>query len=82
MRKRLIASVFITFLLLCAPAFGGHIIAGGGWCACGPDYCICDPGETPGGNRATVPEDRKPNDLGSEALLIFAVLLLALRYKA
>lgn len=43
---------------------------------------MCDPGETPGGNRATVPEESKPSDLGSEALLIFAVLLLALRYKA
>ena len=81
-RKRLIASVFITFLL-CAPTLAGHVLIGGGWCDCGSfAACICDPGENGGGNRATVPTESKPNDLGAEALLILAVLLLALRYKA
>jgi len=76
------ALVFTTFLL-CAPAFAGHVIIGGGWCDCGSfAACICDPGENGGGNQATVPKESKANDLGPEALLVFAVLLLALRYKA
>ena len=82
MRKRLIASVFITFLFV-APVFAGHVNAGGGWCECGSfAACICDPGENGGGNRANVPGDSKPNDLGTEALLVLAVLILMLRYKA
>jgi len=80
-RKRLIASVFITFLL-CAPTLAGHVLIGGGWCACGPEYCVCDPGETPGGNRATVPDDSKPSDLGAGSLFVLAALFLVLRYKA
>ncbi|HXU38437.1 MAG TPA: hypothetical protein VN937_18925 [Blastocatellia bacterium] len=76
-----LASVCLLTLCLSVPVFAGHIIPGG-WCDCGAPGCICDPGETPGGNRATVPDDPKPNDLGAEALLVFAVLLLALRYKA
>ena len=29
-------------------AFAGHVVAGGGYCECGLDNCICDPGEHPG----------------------------------
>lgn len=80
MRKRLIASVFITFLL-CAPTLAGHVLVGTGWCPCGAEACICDPGETPGGNRASVPDEPKPSDLGSETLFVLAALILVLRYK-
>src|SRR6185436_10261780 len=85
-RKRLIASVFITFLL-CAPAFAGHVIAGGGWCECGSsDACICDPGEERIGQVSRPVSDessqRRPVDLGSETLFVIAALLLVLRYKA
>jgi hypothetical protein len=78
--KRLL-SVCLLMLCLSFPIFAGHTVAGG-WCECGAPACICDPGENPGGNRASVPKESKPNDLGTEALLILAVLLLALRYKA
>ena len=89
MRKRLIASVFITFLL-CAPAFAGHVLAGGGWCECGSFAgCICDPGEEPTNGQLSRPvsesdessQDR-PVDLGSETLFVLAALFLVLRYKA
>ena len=78
--KRLL-SVCLLMLCLSVPIFAGHNLAGG-WCDCGAPGCICDPGENGGGNRASVPKESKPSDLGPEALLIFAALLLALRYKA
>lgn len=89
--KRLL---FVVVLMLCLsfPAFAGHTIPGD-WCQCGGGFagCICDPGEQ-GGNQSTrsVAEDSKPDQskqdapigLGSETLLVLAVLLLLLRYKA
>lgn len=43
-------------------AFAGHTI-GGSWCECGTfGGCICDPGENPGGNRATPVGDDKSSD--------------------
>lgn len=78
--KRLL-STSILMLALSLPVFAGHTLQGG-WCECGAPGCICDPGENGGGNLATVPKESKPNDLGAETLLILAVLLLALRYKA
>ena len=77
MRKRLIASVFITFLF-CASAFAGHVIVGGGWCPDGTPGCVSD------GNGMTGAESAQdtPVDLGSETLLVFAALVLVLRYKA
>ena len=84
--------LFVVVLMLCLsfPVLGGHNLPGN-WCECGEVGCICDPGEQ-GGNRSTgnVPDDSKPNDskqdapigLGSETLLVLAVLLLVLRYKA
>jgi hypothetical protein len=45
-------------------AFAGHTL-GGSWCECGtPGGCICDPGEIPGGNRATPVSDDKSSDQG------------------
>lgn len=78
--KRLL-SVCLLMLCLSLPIFGGHTQVGN-WCDCGTPGCLCDPGENPGGNRANVPKESKTNDLGAETLLIVAVLLLALRYKA
>ena len=79
---RRLLSVCLLMLCLSLPVFAGHSVIGGGWCDCGAPGCVCDPGENPGGNRASVPKESKPNDLGAETLLVFAVLLLALRYKA
>lgn len=85
--------LFVVVLTVCLsfPALAGHTLPNE-WCECGTfAACICDPGEQ-GGNRRTVnvPDDSKPNDskqdapigLGSETLLVLAVLLLVLRYKA
>jgi len=66
------------------PVFAGHNLAGG-YCDCGTPGCICDTGELPLGNRAAVQNESsqgKSADLGSETLLVLAVLLLMLRYKA
>jgi hypothetical protein len=82
MRK--LISVCLLMLCLCFPVFGGHTMPGG-WCECGSfAACICDPDELPGGNRAVQDESSqdKPSDLGSETLLVLALLLLMLRYKA
>lgn len=79
---RRLLSVCLLMLCLSLPICAGHAVIGGGWCDCGAPGCICDPGETPGGNRPSVPKESKTNDLGPETLLLFAVLLLALRYKA
>ena len=71
-------------LALGLPAFAGHTAAGG-WCDCGAPGCLCEPGEPPLGNRAIVSNESSqetPSDLGSETLLVLAVLLLMLRYKA
>lgn len=86
MRKLL--SVCLLMLCLSFPVFAGHVVIGGGYCECGGTTpgCICDPGEEPGGqmNRSVADESTqgKPVDLGSETLLVLAVLLLVLRYKA
>lgn len=80
---RRLLSVCLLTLCLCVPVFAGHTVPGGDRCECGssPD-CFCDPGENPGGNRASVPDESKPSDLGSEALFVLAALILVLRYKA
>lgn len=84
--KRLL-SVVLLMLCLSFPVFGGHTLPGN-WCECGVAGCICDPGELPGGQSShAVPEPDKtthntPTDFGSETLLVLAVLLLMLRYKA
>lgn len=81
--KRLLFVVVLT-LCLSFPAFAGHTLPND-WCDCGAPGCICDPGETPLGNMATAPNESsqgKSADFGSETLLVLAVLLLMLRYKA
>ena len=85
--KRLLST---CLLMLCfsLPVFAGHTVSGG-YCECGAPGCICDPGEEihSSGN-ANVPDDESSQDaavdfdLGSETLLVFAALLLVLRYKA
>ncbi len=80
--KRLL-SVCLLMLCLCVPAFAGHSLPGG-YCDCGAPGCICDPGESPLGNRVNEPGEPnrdKPADLGSESLLVLGLLLLMLRYK-
>ncbi|MEK6301049.1 MAG: hypothetical protein AABO41_10035 [Acidobacteriota bacterium] len=37
-------------------ALAGHSTMGG-WCGCGTEACICDPGEEPGGNSTTPASD-------------------------
>jgi hypothetical protein len=83
--KRLLFVVLLT-LCLSFPAFAGHTLPGD-WCECGSFAgCICDPGDRPiGQSKRSVPNDSKQDariNLGSETLLVLAVLLLVLRYKA
>ena len=84
MRKLL--SVCLLMLCLSVPALAGHNLAGGR-CECGAPGCICDPGEEPPvGQEAPSVPDKSSKDttvhLGSEALFVLALLLLALRYRA
>jgi hypothetical protein len=81
--KRLL---FVVLLMLCLsfPAFAGHTVPGN-WCGCGAPGCICEASEPPLENRASVSNESsqgKSADFGSETLLVLAVLLLTLRYKA
>lgn len=78
-------------------AFAGHTISGE-WCPCGtPGGCICDPGESPGGNSALRVNDNKSSDqdpsqvsanprsgpdFGTGALILALVLLLWARLRA
>jgi len=84
--KRLL-SVCLLMLCLSIPVFAGHTIAGGYCTPCDNIDCYCDPGEVPPGGLASRGVSKKssqdaPTDLGSEAFLILAALLLVLRYKA
>jgi hypothetical protein len=38
----------------------------GGWCECGTPGCICDPGETPGGNITMNPPKDEPGDQNTD----------------
>lgn len=84
--KRLL-SVVLLMLCLSFSVLGGHNLPGN-WCECGAPGCICDPGEVPVGQSShAVPKPDKtthntPTDVGSGTLLVLAVLLLMLRYKA
>ena len=84
MRKLL--SVCLLMLCLSLPTLAGHSVIGSTWCECGAPGCICDPGEERNGQLSRLVSDESnqgnPADLGSETLLVFALLLLALRYKA
>jgi len=83
--RRLLFVVVVT-LCLSFPAFAGHTLPND-WCECGSfAACTCDSGEQPRGqSNQSVPDESKqyaPIGLGSETLLVLAVLLLMLRYKA
>ena len=82
--KRLLFVVVLT-LCLSFPAFAGHTVAGE-WCQCSAPGCLCGPGEqsiNPVTDGAlNKPAQHRPVDVGSETLLVLAVLLLVLRYKA
>ena len=78
---RRLLSTCLLILCLSLPVFAGHTVSGG-YCDCAAPGCICEPGENGGGNRASVPDESKPSDLGSESLFVLAALILLLRYKA
>lgn len=81
---RILLPVCLLMLCLSFPVFGGHTMPGGS-CECGAPGCICDPGETPLGNGASLSVKSSHNEtaaLGSETLLVLGLLLLLLRYKA
>jgi len=84
MRKLL--SVCLLMFCLSLPIFAGHSVIGSTWCECGAPNCLCDPGEEPIGQLSGHVSDESsqdtPGHLGSETLLVLAVLLLVLRYKA
>ena len=67
--------------------FAGHSIAGNFYCQCGPEECICDPGETPmnrnvSGNPANLTQQKTlANGLGSELLLVLAALVMLLKFR-
>ena len=77
--KRLV-SVCLFTLCLSIPVFAGHVVPGGYKCECGGPIpeCVCDEGELPPGPNAP---QRQPAGLGSETLLVLALLLVMLRYK-
>ena len=79
--KRLLCVVVFT-LCLSFPVLAGHTLPGD-WCECGSfAACVCGPGEKPRDQgQRSVPDDSK-QALGSETLMVLAVLLLVLRYKA
>ena len=79
MRK--LVSVCLLLLCLSLPVFAGHMVIGGHseFCECGSlAECVCDDGEVPRGQNTQQP----PTDFGSETLMLLAVLLVVLRYKA
>ena len=48
-------------------AYAGHTLTGF-WCDCGGRDCVCDPGELPGGNRATSVSHNESSDKGPSAI--------------
>jgi len=58
-------------------AIAGHSTAGGSWCTCGCQDCICDPGEVPVmcGESATVALSNE-----SGLMLVLFALALAARF--
>ncbi len=114
MRKRLVFAAFCILVLplLFSPsqtnlpvtggpfattALAGHTIVGS-WCECGGPGCLCDPGETPGGNSATPVTDKNESsdqgltpirshshsgsDFGTGTLLLALALFLWVRLRA
>jgi hypothetical protein len=78
-------------------AYAGHTLSGGEWCQCGAPGCLCDPGESPGGGRATPANDGKSSDqalspiharsqsgsdLGTGTLLLALAIFLWARLRA
>jgi hypothetical protein len=79
--KRLVA-VLILIVCLSFPCFAGHGQIGGGYCDCGTEECICDPGERPVRQPANDHEKDAPRDATSELAIAIVALLLWLRIKA
>jgi MYXO-CTERM domain-containing protein len=50
----------------------------GGWCECGTAGCICDPGETPGGNVVIQSDSESSKEPAPEAVDPGVLALLAL----
>src|SRR6185295_14783360 len=85
--KRLLATVMLM-CCLSFPAYAGHVIPDGAYCACGTFNCACDPGEKPlssskglppGKAGETSPVQTGDGNLGSEALLLALLLAVWLR---
>jgi len=64
--------------------YAGHIVTGGGWCACGCDNCVCDPGEVPIQCQRATPAPGKGGGKDTQDTSLFfllgASLLLAIRF--
>lgn len=98
----LLFSTFQGSKLTSPPPFSTVALAGhtmlGGWCDCGAPGCLCDPGETPGGNRATPVTDKNESsdqglspirarshsgsDLGTGTLVLALALFVWARLRA
>jgi hypothetical protein len=79
--KRLLA-VLTLIVCLSLPSFAGHHSVGGGYCECGPQDCICDPGEIPLRQSTDDHTDDVPTDVPSELAIALLALLLWLRLKS
>jgi hypothetical protein len=63
----------------CFIAVAGHAVSGGAYCEpCDNRSCICDAGESPGGNTRSSTEPIQV-DTGSAVLLLIAALLVSYR---
>src|ERR1044071_3576478 len=89
-RKRL-RTLLAVFCILTLPAFltsdcpnsasqfvaiAGHTSVGGRYCTCGPDDCICDPGE-----QAASQPGAQTTDAPTGAMVLLLFLLLGLRLR-
>ncbi len=74
MRKRLIVAVLMVFLSF-APAYAGHLLAGGVWCEC----------DSPANHplNLSIQNDKEDTQQVSDlGLLVLVLTALMLRYKA
>src|ERR1044071_2257566 len=58
-------------------AIAGHTSVGGRYCGCGPEDCICEPGE----QATSQPTDTQTTDAPTGAMVLLLIVLLGLRLR-